>query len=62
MRQVTNTELISWRMALKLGRDSARKRSTNITLLLNITRFQLKVGSMPSMLSKNWFGGLRNIG
>ena len=55
-------ELMSWRMALKLGRDSARKRRMTMTLVRNRIRFQLKVGGIPIMASKNWLGGLRNIG
>ena len=33
-----------------------------MTLVRNRILFQLKVGGIPIMASKNWFGGLRNMG
>ena len=67
MRQVTNTELISWRMALKLGMDSAMKVRTSITLLRNTIRFPLPVAGrlnaedvlkeLVGRIQEHWVGG-----
>ena len=78
VRQVTKMELTSWRMALKLGRDSARnsrmatirERKTvrftlNAKFVILITVFKKNsaiLGSIPRLSSKNWFGGFINIG
>ena len=42
VRQVTKMELTSWRMALKLGRDSARKRRIATIRERKTVRFTLK--------------------
>ena len=42
VRQVTQMELTSWRIALKLGRDSARNRRTATTRERNTVLFTLK--------------------
>ena len=78
VRQVTKMELTSWRIALKLGRDSARNRRTATTKERNTVLFTLKpkivksrnvrvftlnvLAGIPSSSSMNWFGGFMNIG
>ena len=78
VRQVTKMELTSWRIALKLGRDSARNRRTATTRERNTVLFTLKakiansrneqvfnlnlLAGIPSSSSMNWFGGFMNIG
>ena len=78
VRQVTKMELTSWRIALKLGRDSARNRRTATTRERNTILFRLKakignsrnvtvftlnlLAGIPSSSSMNWFGGFMNIG
>ena len=70
-------ELTSWRIALKLGRDSARKRSIATTRERKTVLFRLKsydriririsvilclLAGIPSFSSINWFGGFMNMG
>ena len=48
VRQVTKMELTSWRIALKLGRDSARNRRTATTREWNTVLFTLKAKIVKS--------------
>ena len=48
VRQVTQMELTSWRIALKLGRDSARNRRTATTREWNTVLFTLKAKIVKS--------------
>ena len=55
VRQVTKIELTSWRMALKLGRDSARKRRIATMRERKTVRFTLNAKFVILITVKNQF-------